>query len=207
LPLFDFRPFKAGINIPKAMVIPPDAPQDKYRYFFTYRNKKTGKEKIFTDDNYPWQDTLNWEYVSSGEPKLISKGYEPPIHDFFIESPEGEDVSDYFLTENKLTILFVAYDLKQTSLKHSYKINALANFILENNLNFIGLTASPSIDIIKFTQNTNAPFEFFFCDEITLKTVIRSNPGLVLVKNGTILAKWHHNDTPTVKKFQEKWMK
>lgn len=195
LPIIDFRPYKIGVNISEAMKIPADAPADEYRNEFVYRNKVTGKEEKFNETNYPWQDTINWEYVTMTS-KLIKKGFEPTIHDFTVETMEGEDVSGYFLETENYTFMIVAYNLEKTSSKAQEKLNKLATEALGHGLNVICLTASSEEQIANFKETYHTPYEFFFCDEITLKTIIRSNPGIVLTYQGTILDKWHWKDTP-----------
>ena len=205
LPVFDFRPYKVGVNIPEAMIIPQDAPKAKYENIFFYKNKNTGKVKKFTEQNYPWQDTINWAFENM-ESNLIQEGYQPPIHDFTIESQEGENVIDFFLYDEKYVFMLVAYDLNKTSIKSQDKINTLANWAQKNDMSFICLTASLSDNAMAFAEETGAPYEFFNTDEITLKTIIRSNPGLVVIKDGTIAGKWHYNDIPTPEEFQKEFM-
>jgi uncharacterized membrane protein YphA (DoxX/SURF4 family) len=195
LPIIDFRPYKIGVNISEAMKIPADAPADEYRNEFVYRNKTTGKEEKFNDTNYPWQDTITWEYVSMTS-KLVKKGFEPTIHDFTIETMEGEDVAGYFLETENYTLMIIAHNLNKSSSKAQENLNKLASEALAHGLNVVCLTASSEEQIAAFKEKYNSPFEFFFCDEITLKTIVRSNPGIVLTYQGTILNKWHWKDTP-----------
>ncbi|WP_347841131.1 BT_3928 family protein [uncultured Draconibacterium sp.] len=204
LPLFDFRPFKIGTNIPEAMSTPEDAPQEIYENIFYYKNKNTGDVKEFSEENYPWQDTLNWEYHDM-ESILVQEGYEPPIHDFTIETIDGEDIKDFFIYDENYVFMLVAHDLAKSSTKNQEEINALANWALEQGLSFICLTSTLHDEALQFAEIQGAPYEFFNCDEITLKTIIRSNPGLILIKDGTILAKWHYNDIPTSEIISEKF--
>lgn len=196
LPIFDFRPYKVGVNILESMKIPEDALADIYENEFIYREKSTGEEKKFNDSNYPWQDSINWEYVSMSS-KLVQKGYEAPIHDFTIETMDGEDVADYFLQTEGYTFMLIAYNLNKSSEKAQEKLNKLAEEALNKGMNFICLTASVPEEIDEFKEKYNPPYEFFFCDEITLKTIVRSNPGLLLTNQGTILGKWHWRDIPS----------
>lgn len=205
-PVIDFRPFKVGVNIPDAMKIPADAPHDVYENAFYYKNKNTGEVKKFTEENYPWQDTVNWVFEKMDEPRLVKKGYRPPIHNFTIETGEGENISDFFLYDENYVFMLIAYDINKTSTKNQDKINELANWALSNNLPFICLTASLTDDCVQYATETGAPYEFFHCDETTLKTIIRSNPGLLVIKNGTIEAKWHHNDIPDPETFRKKFL-
>lgn len=204
LPLFDFRPYKVGTNIPKSMSTPEDAPQEIYENIFYYKNKNTGEVKKFTEENYPWKDTINWTYDNM-ESSLIQEGYEPPIHDLTIETPDGENIIDFFLYDKNYVFVLVAYDLFKSSTKSQEKINMLANWATEKQLSFICLTATLPDESLAFAEENGAPYEFFNTDEITLKTMIRSNPGLLLIKNGTILAKWHYNDIPSPDEFEEEF--
>jgi uncharacterized membrane protein YphA (DoxX/SURF4 family) len=197
LPIIDFRPYKIGNNIKKEMETPPNAPSDVYKSEFTYRNKITGKTRKFDETNYPWKDSINWEYVEM-KSKLIKKGYHAPIHDFTIENSFGEDVADFYLQEPNNTFILVAYNLEKSNKKKQDKINQLARQAIDKGWNFICLTASDSKEINNFIQQYQPPYEFFFCDEITLKTMIRSNPGLLLIREGTIIDNWHWRDIPAI---------
>ncbi|NOY95382.1 MAG: DoxX family protein [Chlorobi bacterium] len=205
LPIIDFRPYHVGVNIPESMSIPEDAPREVYENTFYYKNKKTGEVKEFTEKNYPWKDTVNWAFESN-ESKLVQKGYEPPIHDFIMETREGDNVADFFLHEENYVFILVAYDLSQTNRDAMDKVNELAHWANDNEMPFIGLTSSLFDESDKFIEETGAPFEFFNCDEITLKTIIRSNPGLLVIKDGVIKGKWHYNDIPTPEKFRKDFL-
>src|SRR5690554_3975821 len=115
LPVFDFRPYKVGVNIHEAMSVTADAPQDEYENIFYYVNNNTGEVERFTEENYPWQDTLNYSFHDL-ESILVQKGYEPPIHDFTIETPEGDDIIDFILYADNYVFMLIAYDLSKSSL-------------------------------------------------------------------------------------------
>jgi hypothetical protein len=204
LPLIDFRAYKVGTNIPEAMRIPEDAPQEEYENSFYYKNKNTGEIEKFTEENYPWQDTVNWAYHDM-ESKLIQEGYEPPIHDFTIETPEGDNIADFFLYDENYVFILVAHNLKKTDTSNQDEINTLANWAMEKGFSFICLTSSLPDETISFAEQNNAAYEFFNTDEITLKTMIRSNPGLLVIKDGTVLGKWHYNDIPNPEEFEEEF--
>ena len=204
-PIIDFRPYKVGVNIPEAMKIPEGAPTDLYSHSFFYKNLTTNEVKQFTETDYPWQDTLNWKFESMGEPILVSKGYTPPIHDFFIQMEDGTDVKDFFFDDPKFTFILVAYNLEKSSSKKQQQINELANKAKNAGMNFICLTSSTGTTLENFKQQHHPPYDFLFGDEITLKTIIRSNPGLLLTQKGTILAKWHYNDIPEIEAVQKKY--
>ncbi|HDR52459.1 MAG TPA: DoxX family protein [Mariniphaga anaerophila] len=205
LPIFDFRPYKVGVNIPEAMSIPSDAQQDVYENIFYYKNKNTGEVERFTEENYPWQDTLNYEFHDM-ESNLLQRGYEPPIHDFTIETQEGDDIIDFFIYDDNYVFILISYDLKKSSTKPLGKINTLANWAMDQGFPFIGLTASLPNEYQIFAEKHHVPFEFFNCDEITLKTIIRANPGLMVLNNGTIVAKYHYNDIPSPEEFEQEFI-
>lgn len=205
LPVIDFMPYKVGVNIPEAMAVPVGAPTETYKNAFFYKNRNTGEVKKFTEENYPWQDSLNWEY-SRIETELVSEGYKPPIHDFIIESRDGENVIDFFIRDDDYVFILVAYNLSKTDRVAMGKINELAVWAGGKSFSFIGLTASAFVESDAFISETGAAFEFFTCDEITLKTIVRSNPGLLAIKNGTIVGKWHYNDIPSPEEFTRKFL-
>lgn len=196
LPIIDFSPYKVGVNIPDAMKIPDGAPKAVYENNFIYKNLKTGEEKEFTEANYPWQDTLNWKFVKMEDPVLVQKGYVPPIHDFRIETPEGEDIKDFFLYDDKFTFIAIASNLQKSNKEGLKKLGELARQAKSKGYNFILLTSTSPDQFEQYNNESGADFDFFNADEITLKTIVRSNPGLILLKKGTILKKYHFNDIP-----------
>lgn len=203
LPIIDFSPYKVGVNIPEAMKIPEGAPKDIYENNLIYKNLKTGEEKEFPETNYPWQDTLNWKFVKMADQKLIQKGYQPPIHDFRIETPEGEDIKDFFLYEEKGTFIMITSNLQKADKKG---LEMIARFIPEakkRSYGFIGLTATSPDNFDAFKTENNINIDLFNTDEITLKTIVRSNPGLILIKKGTIVGKYHFNDIPKPEELED----
>ncbi|WP_159523289.1 BT_3928 family protein [Sunxiuqinia indica] len=202
LPIIDFRPYKIGVNIPEGMTVPDDAPKDVYENTLYYKNKNTGEVKKFTEENSPWQDSTTWEFESI-DTKLVQEGYKAPIHNFFIETPEGEDIKDFFLYDENYTFFFISKNLDDADISNLEQLRELAQYANAQGMNFIGLTSSLPENIDYYIAEHDLPFEMFNADEITLKTMIRSNPGLMLIKNGTILDKWHYNDFPTIEEFEK----
>lgn len=197
LPVLDFRPYHTGTYIPDAMIVPEGAPEDVYETTLVYRNKETGKEQKFTMENFP-RDDDNWEFVDS-ESELISRGYEPPIHDFSIYAPDGSDITGDILANSGYTLLLVSYDLDQAdgrSLAEAGLYYKLSQALPE--LDFFALTASIREKIDTTRAKLKLEYDFYQVDEITLKTIIRSNPGLVLLHNGTIMAKWPYRQLPFI---------
>lgn len=203
LPIIDFRPYAIGKNITEGMTVPEDAPHDEYAITLKYKNKQTGEIKDFTEQNYPWQDTVNWEYSSSSE-KLIKEGFKAPIHDFVIEHPEMGDITQEVLQDNSYTFLAVAYNINKTNPQNQEKLNRLAAYAQEKGYRFYGLSASVADDTRKYAEAHQVNYEFCSTDEIQLKTIVRSNPGLILLHEGTILNKWGHRDLPEVDEIKDK---
>ncbi|MDD4490836.1 MAG: DoxX family protein, partial [Paludibacter sp.] len=187
LPVLDFRPYKIGVNIPDAMKVPDDAPGDVYEYNFVY--EKEGTRKIFPIDQLP---DSSWAFVSQ-ETKLVSEGYKPPIHDLVILTAEFEDVTEEVLNDEGTTYLIVMYDLQKTSVKGIEKVK---DFIAHKRnehpeVKVYVLTASSTQDIQEFKAKYGLIFPFYKTDPITLKTMIRANPGVMKLVDGTVKGKWN----------------
>lgn len=197
LPIIDFRPYKTGTYIPEAMAIPADAPQSVYETTLIYRNKTSGKEEEFTMENFP-RDNEKWEFVDA-ESVLVSAGYEPPIHDFNVYAPDGSELTDLILSNKEYSLLYVSYDLDKAnrqSLKHANKYFHLS--LAYPDLEFYALTASVSEKIDSARVQLGLDYDFCQVDEITLKTMIRANPGLMLIHDGTIIFKSHADNLPLI---------
>ena len=201
LPFMDFRPYHIGTHIPEKMKIPEDAPQPEYKTILKY--KKDGQVKEFTMDSLP---DSTWQWVETKNIQ-VSQGYTPPIEGFSITTLDGNDITDIVLNETDYTFLLIAYDLKKASRSDIEDIKRLSSFCrINNRCNFIALTASVEQEIKQFREQTHVRFPFYHADEITLKTIVRSNPGLMLLKKGTILDKWHHNDIPSPEQVQSDYL-
>ena len=124
-----------------------------------------------------------------------------PIHDFSISSIDGEDLTYQYLEDPNFTLVLIAFNINnENNIAVKDKVNALAKSAEEAGLNFIGLSASSDEDIDIFRHEVQAMYNYYTTDEKTLQTIIRSNPGLLLLKGGTVMKKWHYNDLP---KFEE----
>ncbi len=193
LPVLDFRPYKIGANIPQLMEIPEGAPYDEYKNIYIY--EKDGVKKEFTIDDYPADDST-WLFVDR-ETKLIKKGYMPPIHDFTITTQDGEDITDIVLTDTSYTFLLISPKLEKADDSNVDRINEVFDFAQLFAYRFYALTASGSEAIAEWKDNAGADYTVHTTDETTLKTIIRSNPGLLLLREGTVINKWHHRNIPT----------
>ena len=193
LPIFDFRPYYIGQNIKKGMEIPKGAKLTTYKT--TFICEKNGVTKEFTENDYPYNDST-WVFKDTHQ-EILEKGYEPPIHDFSItDEKTGEDLTDSILTKDGYTFLLIAPVLERADDSNFGEIDAIYEYAKENGYGFYGLTASTDKSIKHWRDITGAEYPFYTMDGTTLKTIIRSNPGLVLLYKGTIINKWSHNALP-----------
>ena len=191
LPLFDFRPYHVGANIAQGMKIPQGAPQPQFETTFIL--EKNGQQKEFTLDNYP---DSTWTFVDS-KTVQTAEGYVPPIHDFSIQDNKtGEDITQEVLNDTGYTFLLISPTLAYADDSNFGRIDQIYEFAQDYGYRFICLTASSDKDIAKWQDITGAEYPFYTTDATTLKTMIRSNPGLMLLHHGTIIQKWSHNKLP-----------
>jgi hypothetical protein len=128
---------------------------------------------------------------------LKKKGYEPPITDFsMIDLSSGEDITEKVLTDENYIFLLTIWSIEKAGDSNIDLINEMYDYCMENGYGFYGLTSSSDEQIEQWRYKTGAEYPFCLTDPITLKTMIRSNPGLILIKNGTILNKWSDKDLP-----------
>ncbi len=187
LPIIDFRPYKIGANIKEGMTVPEGAPGPIYEYKWKFN--VNGEEKVITTNGeYPQVDG---ELIST-ETEMIQEGYTPPIHDFTMER-DGEDYTEQFLNEENLVVV-IAYSLGNTEKDGYIPIKEVTDKALKNGYSVIGLSASSQEMTEALTEEYKLNFKFYFCDETTLKTIVRSNPGILELDNGTIKQKLHWND-------------
>ncbi|GAA5042177.1 hypothetical protein GCM10011506_44580 [Marivirga lumbricoides] len=180
LPFLDFRAYKVGVNVQEAMK-PKESPQ------FQYTFEKEGEE------------IKSLKYLSEKEGyKLV--GHEitnpeastPKITDFAIWNESGDKTSEV-LTGKKLWI--VSYSIEEADTEGLIDINNLVSR-MPADVEPILITSSSAEDVLKIKAARGLQFDFYYGDATVLKTIIRSNPGIILVEDGTILDKWHYNDVP-----------
>lgn len=191
LPVIDFRAYKIGADIKKGMEIPEGAPEAIYEDTWYY--EVNGKVETFSSDDKPWE--IPGARFVDRKSELIQKGYEPPIHDFTIVGDNG-DVADVILDANWV-FLFVNYDMGKSSEEGQSRVNTLAKECDLNGMTHIGLAGSLKSEVEVYRRKNNVTYPFFSTDPTTLKTIVRSNPGIVLLNKGVVVGKWHHNNTPS----------
>ena len=196
LPIFDFRPYHIGVNIPRGMEIPKGAKLPQFKT--TFIMEKNGKRKEFTLDNYP---DASWKFIDS-KTVQTSEGYIPPIHDFSItDNKTGLDLTNSVLSHKGYTFLLIAPHLETADDSNFGDIDRLYEYAQSYDIPFYCLTASTTKAIKRWIDLTGAEYPFCITDEAVLKTIIRSNPGLLLLKDGTIINKWSYNNLPNEAKL------
>ena len=182
LPVIDFLPYKTGVRIADKMAVPEGAPADIYKTTFIY--EQNGVRKEFTLSDYPANDT-SWKFIDQ-KSVLIKEGYHPPIHDFSIVSLAGEDLTQRILADSGYTVLMISKKLSEAGMKNLSEGFEFGRFCVGNGLSYYLLTSSGTDEARKY----NNGLEFCTADETTLKTMIRANPGYMLLHRGTIIGKW-----------------
>ena len=193
LPVIDFRPFSIGTNLTEAMSVPPDAAPDKYDIRFIY--EKNGIRKEFTLNDYPADDTT-WKFIDQ-QSVLISKGYEPPIHDFALITDNGVDMTEQVIGGQGDAVLMIARRLEKSDRDGLVKGYDLGIQLQKSDARFYIVTSTPPQEAASMVTG----FDALYADETALKTFIRSDPGFVLLHNGTINAKWSYHNLPPKEDF------
>jgi len=201
LPVKDFRAYAIGKNIQEGMVLPPDAVRDSIQMVFIY--EKDDKQVELTPDQIKTIDST-YKYVDRKD-KVIREGTKPAIHDFSLVSVDGNDYTEQILNYDGYYFFLVCYDLDKTNKSVFGKVIDFAKLCKADNVPLVVLTAS-SDQIESFKKETGADMDFYLTDQITLKTMIRSNPGLMLLKKGTVIDMWHHHSFPSYTDVKEKYM-
>lgn len=200
LPFIDFLPYKKGNNLPALMTLPEGKVGDQYDIIYTLRHKKSGEEKQVSDKVYLadelWKDD-DWEIIGDPESKLVKKGYQVPIPDLLISDANGEDVTQQLVENPYYNLVVVAWNLDQTNLYALGRVNALVTEVTEAyNIRTILLTASGTQQAEQIGRELGLLTEIFYADAVPLKSMVRANPGVLLLRNGTVIDKWHYNTLP-----------
>lgn len=198
MPIIDFRAYAVGKNLIEGMksaeelgLTPP-----QYQVIYHMKNKNTGEVVQITDTQYVnepkwYEDGTPWEIQSDlTESKKIADGYEPPIHDFEFDCEDG-DLTDFYL-EAPRAIFFVTPFASKLSPKDAQTLSKLFNELSQHDIPVIGLTNSD-------LEGINYPY--CFVDQITLKTITRNNPGILVLKKGTVVGKFHNSPLPSAEEI------
>lgn len=193
LPIVDFRAYSVGSNILESRMLPEDAQKDEYEDIWYY--EIDGVLKTFSTSENPWK--IDGAKFVDRETKLVKKGDEPLIKDFDIINDETKlDLTDSILSLDKV-FLFISYDIEKTNIKAHTKINNNTLDLLDSvGVPVFGLSSSSKNDVKNVLSKKTLDFLYLSADQTTLKTIIRSNPGLIMLENGVVTNKWHWRDIP-----------
>lgn len=209
LPIVDFLPYKVGANIPALMKIPAGATPDEYEMVYRLKNKATGETKEINDKEYLksgiWKDN-NWEITGTPDRKLVKKGYEVKIKDLNISDASGTDYTKELVENPYYNLVVVAYDLNKTNEAAMAEVNRLAVKAAEQyNIRTVLLTSNSAQDAAAFVQRNKLLIEVFYADAVPLKSMVRANPGIMLLKNGVVVNKWHYHTLPSFENLAENY--
>lgn len=194
-PLFDFRSYKIGADIAQLKNIKEGEGREEQTLLVYEQN---GVEKQFTEDNYPWEDST-WVFVRM-DTKVIKEGEVSPIKDFSINklefSPQRseiigqQDITEEVLADTNYVFLMVSPLLENMNISYLSSLEDVEAYATDYGYSFYCLTSSSTDEIVSWAEENAINFDFCTMDERTLKTIIRSNPGLILLKNGVVINKW-----------------
>jgi uncharacterized membrane protein YphA (DoxX/SURF4 family) len=189
LPLMDFLGWKKGEQVNDLNARP-------VRFYVTYRNKKTGEEKEYLAPDYPWNDSTwmtDWSFVGQ-------RVEDPNRNKSLVlraEDANNNDITSSILDNPDFQFIFVAYDLSRANKNAFRMILPFYKKAVSQGYSFICLTSTTREDINRFRLENGTSFEYLTADDVVLKTMIRSNPGLILMNDGKILGKWHFREIPS----------
>ena len=213
LPGQDFRPFKVNTDVAAVKQAEMDAAAAVTTLGYKMINRADGTVKELTTDEflkvYKDYPESEWEYD-----QLVSEPAIKPtkISDFEMQDASGDDPIPALLEDKGYTFLIVAYKLKGD--KGDWKPGYLADWqddvkpVMDNALaaghKVFALTKfNDETTVADFAKAAGISYPFWYGDDIMLITIIRSNPGVVLMKDGMILGKWHHSKLPALGEMEE----
>ena len=202
LPVRDYRPYAIGKNIALDMELPEGAKADVYEDVWMYEVEGVVNE--YSTEDQPW--AIEGATFVDRETKLIFEGDHPPIHDFSIESNELGDITDSVLSAPN-SVLFVMYDLTKSDVEALKEVELIINSLSSEDVTITAMSSTTEAQMLEIINESEINFPIYFTDETTLKTIIRSNPGMVWLQEGTIVDKWHYNDFPSSDELINQYLK
>ncbi|NOR86314.1 MAG: hypothetical protein GQ527_01770, partial [Bacteroidales bacterium] len=188
LPIIDYRDWKIGKNL----IVENPQPLE---YFLIYTNNSTGEAKEYLSPNYPFNDSIwmaEWTYTDM---RIVDPNEYPNEVSFF--SLNGDDVSLDIIGDPLYHFLLISYDINEGNWDELEEIRIIKEKAEEDGYSFSMITASSEESIDAFQKDQQFYANFYQSDDIDLKTIIRSNPGLIVLKDGQIRGKWAHGHLPS----------
>ncbi|HOI86919.1 MAG TPA: hypothetical protein PLV51_03560 [Lentimicrobium sp.] len=197
LPVIDFMDWKVGNKMVNENPLP-------VKYYLTFRNVVTGKTQEYLSPDYPYNDSVwmtQWEFVD----QRIDDPNVSLAHDLQIIDREGNDYTADFLENPACQFFLITWDVEKANEKGLMRMNDFAAAAEADGNGFIALTSSLDPQIDGVSVKLGLSYDFFHADDITLKTMVRANPGLIALSNGVVIGKWHFNDFPDYSAFRTKF--
>jgi len=194
LPVIDFRVWKVGNDM-------KSTGRETVKNYLVYKNKNTGETKEYMSPDYPWNDSIwlsEWEFVKQrvDDSQLILK------HGLIIEDEAGNNLTDEIIENPGYQLLLISDDLNKAVGQGMIDASIIYKNLTHSDVNFAMLTNSMQ-EVLDKQEVYNIDYDVFIADDIELKAMIRSNPGLVLLHDGIVINKWHYNDFPSANEIIE----
>ena len=179
LPVIDFMNWKVGKQM-------NGQAQQEQQIYLTFRNKETGKTQEYLSPDYPWNDSVwmsQWEFVdqrTEGGNSFLG---------FSALDEDGDDVTDMILTTGKL-MMFTSYNMEAITVKEWEKIGSITEEAGKRGYYVIWVTATLPEEVETIKEKYPFVEEVYFGDELEIKTIVRFNPGLILLDEGLVVDKW-----------------
>lgn len=196
-PVIDFRPYAIGSDLNENRIAKRP---EKRNMVFVYKNKKSGVSKEFkmadmSDPNCVlMKGPDDWEFKERKD-VILDEGIPARISNLFIHDENNDDITDTLLHYPGYSLMVVAPHLANTHVEvFIEKLNPLAAACDKAHIKFYAVSAD---DAEAFRHKNQTAYPYYMADETPLETMIRSNPGLILLKNGVVINKWHYKHLPT----------
>lgn len=183
-PFIDFRPYKTGVDIPAALY-GADVPDTEFDFIY----EKEGERQAFTLDSLP-DESDGWAFVERVEksPSNLFPRQQTDI-DHFVVYDGGDDVTEEILGQEGYVFIMFSPDIELANDDEVSKINELYDYCVEYGYPFYAVTASPPVAADRWLDDTGGEYRFLFMDKVTIRTIARNNPYVLILNDGVIYRK------------------
>ena len=179
LPVVDFMNWKVGKQLTNETT-------EESKIYLTYKNKVTGETKEYLSPNYPWNDSVwmsQWEFVD----QRVEGGTN--FLGFSALDEDGDDVTENILTTENL-LMFTSHDLTKVTEKEWKKIHEITETAEKHGFTVVWTVANEPEYVEQLRSKYDFLYEVYYADELEIKPIVRSNPGLIWLDNGLVKDKW-----------------
>ncbi len=192
LPVVDFRDWKVGNDM-------KSSGKETVVNYLAYKNKNTGEIVEYISPNYPWNDSVwmsEWEFLN----QRIDDSQLRLKHGLIIEDNQGNNLTEEIIENPGYQIILTSYDIDNAPASAMMHAGELYVQLQNTDASFTMLTRD---DVDAYRDDYGIEYDVYSADDIELKAMIRSNPGLIILKDGVVLDKWHYNDFPDFDEVNE----